>query len=499
MFPRPYVLAALAAGGVFVAGCKKEAPAAPTVVETAQPITLKVLVTADENGYLLPHNVEGSPRGGAARLLGQWIEREGHCIIGGANCNPERTIALSTGDHFGGPALSSRFGGEPVAEAMGHMNYAASGLGNHDLNFGKEQLTRNISKSSVPVIAANLVAEGPGSEGLRFPSHVLVERDGVKVGVIGLVFMKAPERSMAGRYEGARVLPYQEALAKEVPAVRAEGADAVVVLMDDCPDAIEDAVSANPDWNLALVAGGDCDAPYEKTIGETLLASPGKRFERYLAATLTIDPNKPAGERLTDVAGEVVEVSADATPEPGLARKLAAWEKKTEDELSKQVGFSSSALELGSPELARWLTTALREGTEADAALVNRGGLRAGLPAGKITVGDVYSVIPFENSVMIVELTGAQLAEALANGEAISDLSLRGERVVDASGKALNPTGRYKVATIEFLYFGGDDFKLESADANPVHTGMLWQAPVLDWMRTANTNEQAPLQTRLQQ
>ena len=497
MIHRSYVLAALAAGGVFVAGCKKETPAAPPAEEAPQPVTLKVLVTADENGYLLPHAVEGEPRGGAAKLLGQWIEKEGHCIIGGANCSPERTIALSTGDHFGGPALSSRFGGEPVAEAMGYMNYAATGLGNHDLNFGHEQLTRNISKASVPVIAANLEAKGSGSEGLRFPDHVLVERDGMKVGVIGLLFVKAPERSMPGRYQGAAVHPYQETLARAVPAVRAEGADAVVVLMDDCPSAIEDAVSSNPDWNLAVVAGGDCDAPYEKTVGNTLLASPGKRFEKYLAATLTLDPAKPAGERLTKVEGAVVEVSADATPEPGLAQKIAAWEKKTEDELSRQIGYSQSALELGSPELARWLTTALRESTEADAVLVNRGGLREGLPAGKITVGDVYSAIPFENSVMIVELTGAQLAEALANDQAVSDLTLQGQRVVDAKGKPLNPTGRYKVATIEFLYFGGDDFKLESADGNPTHTGMLWQAPVLDWMRSANTSEQTPLQTKL--
>ena len=498
MFHRSYVLAALTAGGVFVAGCKKETPAAPAEEQAPQPITLKVLVTADENGYLLPHTVDGETRGGAAKLLGQWIGKEGHCIPGGANCSPERTIALSTGDHFGGPALSSRFGGEPVAEAMGHMNYAATGLGNHDLNFGHDQLARNIAKSSVPVIAANLVAEGPGSERLRFPDHVLVERDGVKVGVIGLHFVKAPERSMPGRYEGARVAPYQETLARAVPAVRAEGADAVVVIMDDCPSAIEEAVTANPDWNLALVAGGDCDEPFEKTVGGTLMASPGKRFEKYLAATLTLDPAKPAGERLTGVEGEVVEVSAEATPEPGLAQKIAAWEKKTQDELSKQIGFSSTALELGSPELTRWLTTALRESTETDAVLLNKGGLREGLPAGKITVGDVYSAIPFENSVMVVELTGAQLAEALANEEALSDLTVRGQRVLDAKGKPLDPNRKYKVATIEFLYFGGDDFKLESADANPTHTGMLWQAPVLDWMRTANTSEQAPLQTRLQ-
>src|SRR5690606_20866587 len=203
--------------------------------------------------------------------------------------------------------------------------------------------------------------------------------DGLKVGVIGLLFVKAPEHSMSGRYEGARVLPYQEALAKAVPAVRAEGADAVVVLVDDCPSALEETVSANPDWNLAVVAGGDCDAPYKKTIGQTLLASPGKRFEQYLAATLTLDPSKPAGERLTDVSGEVVEVSAEATPEPGLAEKISAWEKTTEDALSQQIGFRSNALELGSPALGQWLTTALRESTEADAALVNKGGLRAGL------------------------------------------------------------------------------------------------------------------------
>jgi len=494
---RPRILASLLACASFATGCKKEEAAAPPPPPPAAPIEVTVLVTSDENGYLLPQTIEGRRTGGAAELLGQWIAKEGHCVVGGANCAPERTIALSTGDHWGGPALSSRFLGAPVAEAMGRMNYAATGLGNHDLDFGREQFTKNMNMAGVPVVAANLKTEGPAAEGLRFPGHMVLERDGARIGVIGLTFIHGPKRSMSGRYDGARVVDYATALSETVPKAWAQGADALVVLVDDCPRELEPMIQSHPEWKISLVAGGHCDAPYEAKVGDTTLLSPGQRFERYARAVAKVDPSKPEGQRLVGFEASVVPVDDAAKPEPKLAEMLAVWKSKTDQELEQQIGYSKSGFALGSPELARWVTTALREATQADAAIINKGGLRAGVPAGKVTVGNVYSALPFENSVMIIQLTGEQLAQALQNPQAVSDLTLKGGKVMSASGKALDPATRYKVATIEFLYFGGDGFTFEVADLEPTPTGMLWQAPVLDWTRAKNSSEREPLEAAI--
>ena len=377
--------------------------------------------------------------GGAAEVLGQWVEQEGHCVVGGAHCEPERTIALSTGDHWGGPALSSRFGGQPMAEAMGRMNYAATGLGNHDLDFGREQFADNMRKAAVPVIAANLKVEGPEGDGMRFPGHVVLERDGAKIGVVALTYVLGPQRSMAGRYDGLAISSYEEALAREVPAAWKAGSDAVVVLVDDCPRELAPIFEAHPEWKVSVVAGGHCDGPYQAKAGATTLVSPGRRFQQYLKATFTIDPAKPEGARLAGFDTALVPVTGASKPDARLAENLAQWKAKSEAQLGQQIGFTQAGLPLESAQLARWVTTALREATGADAALINKGGLRAGLPKGKVTVGDVYSALPFENSVMLVDLTGAQLIEALGNSEAVSDVTAAGKRFKDASGKGIDP------------------------------------------------------------
>lgn len=494
MIQSPRLLASLLACAALANGCKKEEPVAPPP-PPPEPVQVTVLVTSDENGYLIPQTIDDQRTGGAAELLGQWIAKEGHCVVGGQHCTPERTIALSTGDHWGGPALSSRFFGAPAAEAMGRMNYAATGLGNHDLDFGREQFTQNMNKAGVPVIAANLKAEGP--EGLRFPGHMVLERDGARIGIIGLTYVHGPMRSMAGRYDGTRVLDYATALTEAAPLVWKDGADALIVLVDDCPRELAPMIQSHPEWKISLLAGGHCDAPFEAKVGDTTLLSPGRRFESYARAVAKIDTTKPAGQRLIGFESSVVPVDPAATPEPKLAATLAGWKEKSEAELGQQIGFSKGGLALGSPELARWATTALREATKTDAAILNKGGLRAGLPAGKVTVGDVYGALPFENSVLITQLTGADLAKALENPEVISDLTLKGGKVINAAGKALDPATRYKVATIEFLYFGGDGLSLETADPEPTATGMLWQAPILDWTRAQNSSEREPLETAI--
>ena len=104
-----------------------------------------VLITGAENGYLLPVTDEGKSRGGAAELLGRWVASEGHCAgplkeTGDAACENGSTIVVSTGDNANGQAISSYFKGEPTAELMRQMGYAASALGNRELDFNTEGL-----------------------------------------------------------------------------------------------------------------------------------------------------------------------------------------------------------------------------------------------------------------------------------------------------------------------------------------------------------------------
>lgn len=496
----PLLLAgALAAG----AGCTSDKPGpaqnlpagAEAPQQTATTVTL--LVTSDENGYLLPHDVEGTQKGGAAELLGAWMKEEKHCVPATAGCSAPTTLALSTGDHWGtGPAISSHFRGEPAAEAMARMGYVASGFGNHELDYGREQFLTNQQTSGMAFLAANLTASG-SAEAMKLKPFQLFERGGVKVGVVGLADQTGPQRMMSGRYEGLQTKGYEEALAQAVPQAWSAGADAVVVLADVCPRQLEETVAKHPEWKLSVVAGGGCQGAYEGKAGGAVLVSPGQRFEQYLRAQLSFDKSKPAGQRLTAVKTQVVDVKG-GTPDAQLAQLIQGFKSRTDAALGLQIGYAKAALPQQSPELGKWVTRAWREVLAADAAIINKNGLRGGLPAGKITSADVYGVLPYENSLMLVDLTGEQLVQALSNPNAVfAGVTKAGKGFKDSSGKPVDPKKRYTVAVADYLYFGGDGFQFEKHDPEPTETGMMWQTPVIEWTRQKNTREAQPLEAAL--
>ena len=93
--------------------------------------------------------------------------------------------------------------------------------------------------------------------------------------------------------------------------------------------------------------------------------------------------------------------------------------------------------------MSHWLGAAIKEQTNADFGLINRKGMRQGLAAGKLTKANVYDVIPFENSVVVARLAGADLIKAFENPEArVIGAQKKGAAWVDSKGKAMAATGR---------------------------------------------------------
>lgn len=473
----------------------------------ADPQVVTVLVTSDENGQVLPTTEGDTQKGGAAQMLGRWVAEDKHCPgpagkDGAAACPGGLTIALSTGDHWNGSSLSTFFQGEPVAQAMARMGYAASGFGNHELDFGKEQFLALRETGGFPFLAANLRVVKPVAKQLEMPPWRILTRGDARVGVVALSWVDAAKVSMADRFYGIQFLPYESTLSAAVKELRKAGADAVVVLADDCPSALEPLVKKHPEWALALVVGGHCPKPMERTVGTTPLINPGRRFEGYVRAKLTFDPAKPSGKRLTGVEAKTVQVLGGPSappPDTVLVDLLKPWQVKHDAALGERIGFTRSGLDAGSPILYRWVSRAIREILKTDVCIVNRGGFRAGLPAGPVTRGSVYGVLPFDNSLLTFKLKGDALVRALANPNAVvSGVTKEGTAWKDSQGRDIVPTGIYSVASVEYLYFGGDGFDFEKQDPLPGETGMVWQTAVVDWTRRLATSEARPLETFLQ-
>jgi 5'-nucleotidase len=178
-----------------------------------------------------------------------------------------------------------------------------------------------------------------------------------------------------------------------------------------------------------------------------------------------------------------------------VAKVIAPFLKAVEVEQERRIGPVLAAPLLRdynslSP-LGALAAEALRRFASADAAVINAGGLRADLPKGPLTYGALYQALPFENRAVVVKVTGEQLLEVLSvlsrSGHGypqISGLTLAGEPgawtgATFADGRALDPTQRYRLATVDFLVGGGDGLSATMATLPDDAVEKLPGAPVV--------------------
>jgi 5'-nucleotidase / UDP-sugar diphosphatase len=524
---RLFALFALFAAAVLAApscGPKAQPPVvvapAPEAKAKLQPVSVTILYTTDEHGWLQPVVEKGEVRGGAAEILSHWVVREGHCparptdesgaavaepLTLGLDCADPATLLLSGGDNWTGPAISSFYNGQPMAEALKRMGYAASAFGNHEFDFGREHFVKNRERSGFPYLAANLRVKDPKITDLNVAPFAVFERRGVKIGVVGLATDTTLIDAAASNFKGIEFEAEEPALDRAVADAWAAEPDALVLIAHECPDKLEPILERHPEWELSFVGAGHCHKLYEERAGNVPVIAPGWRFFNYARVQMKIDKNKPLRSRVLEVNASVVEVSrpADAAPvlgpDPIIHEMRAAWQRRLDQALGEPIGFTASGIEQRSPEMGRWVADAWRAELQTDVAVVNEGALRQAIPKGPITKATVYSVLPFDNKLMICSITGKDLIDTLSNQETITSGLSRAPAggYMLAGGAPIEPGRRYTVATIDFLYFGGSGFLFKKQDPNPKETGLDWRTPVIEWTKRQRTTPEDPLERRL--
>ena len=437
---------------------KPATPPPPPAVKDAGPPSrqVTVLVTGHESGELPLR---------APRLLQTWKDAE----------HWPNVIALSTGDMFSGNAISSHFDGQPTAEAMKAMQYRAAALGNHDLDLGVDVLKKFVESAGLTLLAGNVREKGKAEAPL--PAFTVIEHGGVKVGVVGMTSAKTLYTTEPGRADQYELAPAGLVLPTAIADARKAGAEALVIILDDCFSTVQPLFAAHPEWQVDAVIGGRCEGPQESTDGKVPFYSVGDDLSAYVSVHIEIPG---AGAHIVKTSRQTI--SNDGKEDADLAALKARWEEKLKADLGQVIGFTKKAYAADAPELRTLVATALRDETKADAALVNQKGVRAGIPAGPITRETVYSMIPFDNAVLTVKVKGELLEKLKAMPEAVVLLPKKVEADKD-----------YVLATTEYLYFGGDDLGFEATAPNPELSGQVWQTPVVAWLAKQASTEKKPL------
>jgi len=456
--------------------------------------------------YWLP----GSPRlGGAAQLstlVNRIRERERPVFL------------LDAGDMFTG-SLSFLSRGEVLMEMMMAMRYDAMAIGNHEFDYGAVNFERQMNRVPFPVLAANIVHRGTSHRYSR--PWTILERDGVRLGVIGVIGLDARSVALPA---GITELDFTDPVAAVKAGVaELEGSvDLVVVLThqgktgpmqtdsearsDVQRDFDEDQRLAGAVPGIDVLIGGHAhrgiEQPWVHPETGTLVVQTygyGTRLG-YLRV-------RARDGRVTTHDGRLLEVrSDDLPPDPVVEARLAPYRERAATVIGETVGTLTQRLVRdyrAESSLGSFVADVMRQEYGAEVAIENAGGLRADLPAGPVTKGHVLDALPFVNSVVTMELTGAQLRAVVEQGltlergmvqvsglRASYDLALPpGRRLVslEVAGAPVDEARRYRVATNSFLAQGGDLYTTFLQGEKTVDGGELLSDVVIRHLRGRRT------------
>lgn len=462
-------------------------------------VTLTVLHTSDEHGWLNPGTPSGSSeiRGGAANLVGWWREREGY--------DPDSTLILSSGDNWTGQSISTLLQGESMVDVFNAMGYDAVAIGNHEFDFGREVMQQRFAEAEFPYLSANIRdAETDALADFAQP-YTIIEVSGLQVGIIGLTTISTSIDAHPSIVADLAFTDYREALEEFVPQMRSEGAEIILLLAHVCPGELGRLAQRMADEVDAMFAGHCHQLDAFEVAGIPILSS-GAHFSSYSHLTLRYDPQ--AGEIVgTDydvvTVSYVAETGNPVTADEDIAALIAQWEAELGTELTEEIGYTETGMVQRSPEMGNWVTDAwLWAFPNADIALTNWGGFRQDLPAGNISVDDIVNILPFDNSIIMVEITAQQLAENLhCCGGAVAGLTYQtdfgGVSMFLADGSDFDREATYRVLVNDFMYNGGSGYLFSEQDPNGYDTGVHWREPVINFTASLNTSPDNPLENFL--
>lgn len=476
----------------------------------APPREVTILYTTDFHSAIDPvpaYWLAGAPRiGGAAQLAG---------LVEQVRARDETVFLFDAGDMFTG-MLSFLTRGEALMEMMAAMRYDAMVIGNHEFDYGSDNFEPLMWRAPFPVLGANIFYR-EGHHRYSRP-HAILERDGVRVGVIGVIGQDARSVALPSGITKLEFGDPAEAVAASVAELRPR-VDLIVVLAHQGKTGpMQTDAEARPevqrdfDADIALagavpgidvLVGGHAhrgiETPYVHPQTGTLIVQTYGYGTRLGYLKLRLADGKVTGHegRLMPVWSDQVE------PDPKVVARLAPYRRQKAAALGEVVGSTRARLVRdyrAESSLGSFVADVMRERSGAEIAVTNAGGLRADLPEGPVTRADVLDALPFVNSLVTLEMTGAQIREVLEQGlslergliqvsglRAVYDFERPvGQRLLEATvgGVPLEARRAYRVATNSFLAQGGDLYSTFLDAKTIADTSELLSDVVMDHFRT---------------
>ncbi|MFE9691994.1 bifunctional metallophosphatase/5'-nucleotidase [Micromonospora sp. NPDC005806] len=512
-----------------------------------KPVDVKLLAINDFHGNLEPPTGSSGTIAGQAAGGAEYLATQLNKLRGTTEEERERTVTVAAGDLIGAsPLLSAAFHDEPTIEEMNLAGLEFTSVGNHEFDEGATELLRMQNGGCHPVDGC---ADGTPFAGAKFqylsanafktatgqpllPPYGIKKIDGVKVGFIGMSLEGTPQIVSQQGVAGLSFADEADTANKYARILQAQGVQSIVVLLheggvqngggiNDCTGfsgPIVD-IANRMDPAIDVIVSGHTHAAYNCNINGKLVTS-ASSFGR-LVTDIDLKIDRRTKDVISAKANNVV-VTRDVPKDPASTALINHYKTALGPVADKVVGETTAAItktqenlyqtgvdangkptyQTGESPLGNLIADAQLAATDneqnAVAAFMNPGGVRADIDAGPVTYAEAFTVQPFANNLVTLDLTGAQVycmleqqftvARVLyasstvhyvvdTNGTtAPAGSPCSGTRVVRGSltinGTPVTDTATYRVTVNNFLSGGGDGFSVLTGGTNAV-TGMI--------------------------
>jgi 5'-nucleotidase len=478
-----------------------------------EPIPNATYRTPTDNIEGRPITCNGGPAGGAA-FLDAYLDQY-------ASSSSGSTIRVHAGDMVGAsPLISSYFHDEPTIKATNLMEFDVGTLGNHEFDEGGKEMLRlidggqrtdgkqfkedvngqlvntsdpNFSGAEYPYISANVVYADTGKDVLQ--PYEIVERDGVEIGFLGVTTEETPSIVVPDAVAPFRFLDISETVDRYAKVLQKKGVETIVVLahaggnQTTATEATGEMLSETAEMkNKAVdaIVAGHSHSYLNTTVNGKLIVeafSLGTAFD-----TVNLAVSRKTGDVIKSSARVVPTCNADMQPDAETAALVAHYDQQITPIESRVIGTAATDITRapapasditlngqrgGESALGDLIADAQREYAGTQIAFMNPGGIRQDIQAGEVTYGELFSVQPFDNQVVQMELTGNQILRILEQQFEVNRIlqisgfqytfnasNSAGQRItsVTINGAPLDRNATYTVAANSFLATGGDGF-----------------------------------------
>jgi 2',3'-cyclic-nucleotide 2'-phosphodiesterase (5'-nucleotidase family) len=467
--------------------------------------------------------------------------------------NPQGTLLLDSGDTIQGTPLEyvhnkmNDAPPDPMMLAMNALSYDAMTVGNHEYNFGLKVLAKARGEAKFPWLSANTYKTGTNET--AYQPYIVKELNGVRVGILGLTTPGIPTWENKENYAG---LEFREPVAeakKWVEILRGkERCDLVVVAMHmgleedlrtgetlpgQAPHENEGVAIAKQVKGIDLILLGHTHREISDLFINGVLLTEANSWGRHVArADIYLDKDERGHWRVASKSARTIQVTDRTEVDPEIAKIAEPYDRETQGWLSRVIGESPAEL---SADQGSFRDTAILDLVQrvqldaghADVSMVANFNPRARLPKGAVTVRDIAGLYIYENTLVVLEVTGQQLKDALEHSaeyflpyqsgktpaqlindkipgfnydiaEGVSyDLDLTkpvGQRIQNLrfKGQPLNPAQKLRLATNNYRVNGGGGYSMYKGATEVFRSSEEIREMIIDWVTEHKSVPAAP-------